>query len=417
MFSIKLGLKNLTRNKRRNAITIMVIAFAFFIYLFLDSVMVGMEEMAFDNIKDFETGDIQIAYPEYWEDREKLPLENLIYLNQEIEDIIQNRDEILGVSPELRFKANLNNGIDETEVIGLGILPEKYNKVYSTQEYLIDGSGFSLGESKAVIGKGLAELMDLKVNDYITLLVRTKEETFNTIDLEIGGLINTPDPLINNGIVFVPLDIARKALNVENGVSMMTIKTIKGKNIDPIIEEINQNFQKKNLNIKAYSWRESAKTVIAVGAAQDAETAIVLSVILMIGMIGIINNVILSALERTREIGMMKALGMREWEIVSVFMVEATGLGIIGGLAGCLLGAIGVGCMVKLGYDLSYIGGDMSLYGIPFIDKIYGVWNLPSFVFIFFLGLIFALFSSMIPAYWACLLYTSDAADEEDSLD
>jgi len=401
MFSIKLGLKNLTRNKRRNAITILVIAFAFFIYLFLDSVMVGMEEIAFDNIKDFETGDIQIAYPEYWEDREKLPLENLIYLNQEIEDSIKNGNGQLDISPELRFKANLNNGIDETEVIGLGILPEKYNAVYSTQEYLIDGSGFSLGESKAVIGKKLAELMDLKVNDYITLLVRTKEETFNTIDLEIGGLINTPDPLINNGIVFVPLDIARKALNVENGVSMMTIKTIKGEKIDPIIEEINQNFQKKNLSIKAYSWRESAKTVIAVGAAQEAETAIVLTVILMIGMIGIINNVILSALERTREIGMMKALGMREWEIVSVFMVEATGLGIIGGLAGCLLGAIGVGCMVKFGYDLSYIGGDMSLYGIPVIDKIYGVWNLPSFVFIFFLGLIFALFSSMIPAYWA----------------
>jgi len=401
MFSIKLGLKNLTRNKRRNAITILVIAFAFFIYLFLDSVMVGMEEIAFDNIKDFETGDIQIAYPEYWEYREKLPLENLIYLNQEIEDSIKNGNGQLDISPELRFKANLNNGIDETEVIGLGILPEKYNAVYSTQEYLIDGSGFSLGESKAVIGKKLAELMDLKVNDYITLLVRTKEETFNTIDLEIGGLINTPDPLINNGIVFVPLDIARKALNVENGVSMMTIKTIKGEKIDPIIEEINQNFQKKNLSIKAYSWRESAKTVIAVGAAQEAETAIVLTVILMIGMIGIINNVILSALERTREIGMMKALGMREWEIVSVFMVEATGLGIIGGLAGCLLGAIGVGCMVKFGYDLSYIGGDMSLYGIPVIDKIYGVWNLPSFVFIFFLGLIFALFSSMIPAYWA----------------
>ncbi len=378
-----------------------MIAFAFFIYLFLDSVMVGMEEIAFDNIKDFETGDIQIAYPEYWEDREKLPLENLIYLNQEIEDSIKNGNGQLDVSPELRFKANLNNGIDETEVIGLGILPEKYNAVYSTQEYLIDGSSFSLGESKAVIGKKLAELMDLKVNDYITLLVRTKEETFNTIDLEIGGVINTPDPLINNGIVFVPLDIARKALNVENGVSMMTIKTIKGKNIDPIIEKLNQNFQKKNLSIKAYSWRESAKTVIAVGAAQDAETAIVLTVILMIGMIGIINNVILSALERTREIGMMKALGMREWEIVSVFMVEATGLGIIGGLAGCLLGAIGVGCMVKFGYDLSYIGGDMSLYGIPVIDKIYGVWNLPSFVFIFFLGLIFALFSSMIPAYWA----------------
>ncbi|MDP2873539.1 MAG: FtsX-like permease family protein, partial [Bacillota bacterium] len=257
------------------------------------------------------------------------------------------------------------------------------------------------GESKAVIGERLAELMDLKVNDYITLLIRTKEETFNTIDLEIGGLVNTPHPVINNGIVFVPLDIAQQALNVENGISMITIKTNKGKEIDPIIDNINQNFQEKNMNINAYSWKESAKTVIAMSAASDAETAVVLTVILTIGMIGIINNVILSALERTREIGMMKALGMREWEIVLVFMIEASGVGIIGGLTGCLLGAAGVGWMVKYGYDLSYIGGDMSLYGIPILDKIYGVWNLSSFVFIFFLGIVLALFSSMAPAYWA----------------
>ena len=379
----------------------MVIAFAFFIYLFLDSVMGGMEDLSFNNIINFETGNIQVAYPQYWEEREELPLENLIYLNQDIEESIKNMDGLLGVSPELRFKANLNNGIDEIAVIGLGIIPEKYNEVYTTQEYLVAGSIFTPGESKAVIGERLAELMDLKVNDYITLLIRTKEETFNTIDLEIGGLVNTPHPVINNGIVFVPLDIAQQALNVEDGVSIITIKTNKGKEIDPIIDNINQNFQEKNMNINAYSWKESAKTVIAMSAASDAETAVVLTVILAIGMIGIINNVILSALERTREIGMMKALGMREWEIVLVFMVEASGVGIIGGLTGCLLGAAGVGWMVKYGYDLSYAGGDMSMYGIPVMDRIYGVWNLPSFVFIFFLGIVLALFSSMAPAYWA----------------
>jgi len=401
MFSIKLGFKNLTRQKRRNFITILVIAFAFFIYLFLDSVMGGMEEMSFRNIKNFETGDIQVAYPQYWEEREELPLENLIYLNQDTEDSIKNMDGLLGVSSELRFKANLNNGIDEIAVIGLGIVPEKYNEVYTTQEYVVAGSIFTPEESKAVIGKGLAELMDLKIGDYITLLIRTKEETFNTIDLEIGGFVNTPHPVINNGIVFVPLDIAQQALNVENGISMMTIKTSKEKEINPIIDDINQIFQKKNTNIKAYSWRESAKTVIAVSTAQDAETAVVLTVILMIGMIGIINNVILSSLERTAEIGMMKALGMREWEIVLVFMIEATGIGIIGGLTGCLLGAAGVGLMVKYGYDLSYIGGDMSLYGVPIIDRIYGVWNLSSFAFIFFFGIVIALFSSIAPAYLA----------------
>jgi len=386
MFSIKLGLKNLTRQKRRNFITILVIAFAFFIFLFVDSVMEGMEEMSFNNIKNYDTGSIQVAHPAYWEDRDKLPLENLIYLNQDVEESIKNMDGVLGVSPELRFKANLNNGIDEVAVQGMGISIEQYNEVFATQNHMVEGSMFAPGESKAVIGVSLAELMDLKVNDYITLLVRTKEDTFNTIDLEIAGLLYTPNPIVNNGIVFVPLEIARRALNVENGVSMM---------------RINQIFQEKNMNINAYSWKESAKTVIAIGAAEDAETAVVLIIILSIGMIGIINNIILSSLERTREIGMMKAMGMREWEIVLVFMVEATGLGILGGLAGCLLGAVGVGWIVKYGYDLSYIGGDMSLYGVPIIDKLYGVWNFSSFIFIFFFGIIVALLSSIGPAYWA----------------
>jgi putative ABC transport system permease protein len=401
MFSIKLGLKNLTRQKRRHIITILVIAFAFFIYLFLDSLMEGMTEMSFNNIKDYETGSIQIAYPAYWEDKDKLPLDHLIDFNEDIEESLKSMDGVLGISPELSFKTNLNNGIDEIAVQGVGISIEQYNNVFATQNHVIEGSMFAPGESKAVMGVKLAELMDLKVDDNITLLFRTKENTFNTIDLEISGLVHTPNPLTNSGKVFVPLDVAREALNVENGVSMVAVKTNRDTHIDSTIEDIHQIFQAKNLNIRAYSWMESAKTVIAVRTAEDAETAVMLIIILSIGMIGIINNVVLSSLERAREIGMMKALGMREWEIVLVFMVEATGLGILGGLAGCLFGYAGVWWITEIGYDLSYIGGDMSSYGVPIIDKIYGAWNYSSFVFIFFFGIIVALLSSIVPSYWA----------------
>jgi putative ABC transport system permease protein len=143
MFSFKLGLKNLTRQKRRNILTILVIAFAFSSYLLMDSLMNGMEEMSFDNIKNYDTGNIQITYPEYWEDREELPLENLIYLNQDVEESIKNINGILGVSPELRFKANLNNGIDEVVVQGMGISIEQYNQVFATQNYVVEGSMFA----------------------------------------------------------------------------------------------------------------------------------------------------------------------------------------------------------------------------------------------------------------------------------
>ncbi len=400
MFSFKLGLKNLTRQKRRNILIILVIAFAFSSYLLMDSLMNGMEEMSFDNIKNYDTGNIQVVHPEYWEDREELLLENLIYLNQDMEESIKNTDGLLGVSSELRFKANLNNGIDEVAVRGVGISIEQYNQVFATQNYVVEGSMFAPGESKAVIGVSLAELMDLKVNDYITLLVRTKEDTFNTIDIEIAGLVRAPNPMINNGIVFVPLDVARQALNVGNAVSMITLKTVSGDE-DTLTKELTDSFKNKNLDLKAYSWKESASSVIALSAAKKGGIGAILSVVLLIGMLGIINNVILSALERTEEIGMMKALGMREWEIVFVFMVEATGIGILGGLAGCLLGYAGVSALVKYGFSIAYIGGDGSAYGIPILDRIYGAWNYPAFSFLFILGIIIAVLSSILPSYWA----------------
>ncbi len=123
MFSIRLGIKNLSRQKRRNIITILVIAFAFFGYLFVESLMNGMVDMSINNIRNFETGDIQIAHPEYWEEREELPLDNLIAWNEELEEMFIQTDGVLGVSPELRFYANLNDGIDEMGVMGLGIAP------------------------------------------------------------------------------------------------------------------------------------------------------------------------------------------------------------------------------------------------------------------------------------------------------
>ena len=399
MFAIKLGLRNLTRQKRRNIITAMVIAYAFFAYLFMDSMMNGMEEMSFENIRDLETGNIQIVHSDYWEEREELPLENLVYLDQDVEESLKNINGLSGISPELRFVANLNNGIDELPVLGLGIDPDRYQEVFTTGEYLVDGSMFSLGENKAVIGEKTAQLMDLKIDDYITLLVRTKEDTFNTIDVEIAGIVNTTNPMVNSGTVFVPIDIAQQALNVENRVSLIAIKVNPGYE-ESVTETLNQNFKRKDLNLKAYSWRESAETVIALSTAKKAGIGVILLVVLLIGVIGIINNVILSALERTEEIGMMKALGMKEMEIVSVFMVEATGIGIIGGLAGCLLGAIGVGWLIKYGFDLSY-AGDMTTYGIPILNKIYGVWNFSAFGFLFILGIIVALFSSIVPALWA----------------
>ncbi len=400
MFSIRLGLKNLSRQKRRNIITILVIAFAFSGYLFLESVMNGMEEMSFENIRNFETGNIQITHPEYWEERDELSLNNFIEWNGSLEESIRQTTGVIGISPELKFSANLNNGIDEMGVVGIGIIPEDYNQVFLTRDYFIAGDIVALEENKAVIGKQLAELMDLEMDDYITLLVRTKEDTFNTIDLEVGGIIHTLNPVLNSRIVLLPLSTVQQSLNTENSVTMISLATSAGVKEESIIQSLENSFHEKKLPLRAYPWRESAANVIALAAAKKGGISAIMLVVLLIGMVGIINNIILSGIERASEVGMMKAMGMQEWEIVFAFMVEAAGIGLLGGLAGCLFGFLGVYWLVNYGI---YMGDwvHMSDYGIPVLDRIYGVWNYPAFSYIFVLGVLVAILSSILPAYWA----------------
>ncbi|MFW6034820.1 MAG: ABC transporter permease [Halothermotrichaceae bacterium] len=401
MFIIKLGLRNLFRHKKRTLITAVIISLAIFIYLIVDSLMVGITELSFTNIIKLDSGHIQICRPAYWEEREEVPLKNLINVKTELEKEITGLDNYQSHTVELNFSARLNNGIDELPITGLGIKPQEYLEVLKLDDYFIEGSMLDSGEYQAVMGKALADLMDVKLGDYITLITRTEGGTFNTIDARIKGLLKTPDPTINESTVYLPIGIVRQALNIENKVSQLKIRLDTGKHQAPaVVDSLNQKFEKGGLDVKAYSWKDSAGDVIAMSRAQQVESSAVLGIILLIAAVGIINTTILGALERMEEIGMMKALGMKEKEIVFAFMVEAAGIGIIGGLIGWFLSAFGVGYLTQVGVPLAELGSDFN-YGMPIVDTIYGAWSPGNFIFIFVFGVVVAVLSSILPALWA----------------
>jgi len=208
---------------------------------------------------------------------------------------------------------------------------------------------------------------------------------------------------MNSNTVLLSLNTVQLSLNVEDQISTISLKsTTEQDNI--IIQSLNQNLKNQNFSLKAFSWQDSAKNIIAYNKMEKQAIAAIMSMVLLIGMVGIVNNIVLSSLERASEIGMMKALGMKEWEIVFVFMIEATGIGILGGLFGCFLGYIGVSWLVNNGISFVALYGemaDLAQFGIPIIDEIYGVWNYSTFSYIFFLGIFVAILSSILPAYWA----------------
>ena len=400
LFLIKMALRNMSRQKRRNIFTALVITIALFIYLVFDSIMVGMDKTSFENIIDFETGHIQVTHQQFWEEKDELPLDYLISWEENLKQNIEEIEKVQSISPELRFSATLNNGVNEIPVIGLGVNPQQYEQVFQTTDYIIEGEMFASGEYQVLLGKDLADLMQLGVGDYMTLLVKTKEGTFNTIDATISGLMITPHPMVNNSTVLVPLDIAQQALNAENEITQIVLRNGQREKSPKVATEITQQLQQQNASLRAYPWQEAAASVVGVSQMKRKGNRVILGIILLIAAVGILNTVVLSSLERTEEIGMMKAMGMKEGEIVTVFVAEATGIGILGSIAGCLLGAIGVGILANVGIDTS-LWGDMSDYNIPILGKLYSSWNPSAFVFMFAFSVLIAMIASFWPAYTA----------------
>ncbi len=359
-----------------------------------------MTVFSFQSIIDYEAGHLQIAEKQYWEDKDKLPLDNLISLKTGIVSELAEMDHFVAAAPELEFQAMLNNGTNELPVMGKGIIIEDFYKTFTIDSMNIEGRMFEDGEYCAVMGKKLAETMNLEIGSYITLVVRDKNNTFNTIDVEICGLLSTINPNINRNIVFLPLDIVQTALSAEGEASKIVVR-LDNKDIAPkLAPKLEKDLNEVYEGIGVYPWNKLDAVTIA--TAKNAGKNIMVFIILMIAAIAIINTVILAALERMEEIGVMKAMGLQEKEIIFTFVTESTGIGIVGGIAGVIMGFGGVWLFTHFGIDWSkFANMDMASFGIPVVGKLYGVWNPMAFVNIFLFGVIVSLFSSILPARWA----------------
>ncbi len=400
MFLTKLAFKNLARHCNRTLITASIIAFAIFFYILFDSLIGGMTEMSYESIINHEAGHLQVVNPKYWEEEDELPLENLISVEPQLMMAIEGVERYQAASPELNFAARLNNGINELPVIGRGIIPGDFEAVFALEKQFVEGRMFSHGENKVVLGKRLADLMQLEVGDYIILLVKDKNETFNTIEAEISGLVHTGNPNVNQNIVYLPLDIVQQALNVDGQVSKVIIRLENKDLAMRLTKELAEKINALNDQLTVYSWNQLE--AVSFAGAKQMGNQLILAIILLIAAIAIINTVILAALERMTEIGMMKAMGLRENEIIYTFVLESTGIGILGGIIGVVLGLGGVGIFSKVGIDFAALYGfDLGSFGVPILDRIYGVWNPKAFIEVFAFGVIVSLLSSIPPAYWA----------------
>ncbi len=279
---------------------------------------------------------------------------------------------------------------------------ETQDLINEAQSYKIDvGRNLKLGDKyKAVIGVGLANLKDFKrpleVGDKIKIGKGEQE-------VVIVGILEKIGNPYDDGTVILPLDTAQEILGIKDQYDMITIQVKENEDVNKVAEEIKARLRKDRglkegeEDFRVQTSEQLLQSFNSIFGIIQAVFIGIAAISLVVGGIGIMNTMYTAVLERTREIGIMKAVGARNSNILTLFLIESGILGLIGGLIGIVLG-------VLLGIGASFFAGQA--LGTNLL-KAYFPWYLIVGALVFSFGVGCA--SGALPALQASKLRPVDA--------
>lgn len=389
---LRLAARNLWRQRRRTLLTLAALGFGVLILLVMDSLFAGFDELGSRNLIDFETGHLQIRHQDYGEDRTSLSLDHAF--RDEYLDSVQAAAGVSAAVSRLTVFGQLYTGREEYYIQTVGVDPAADSAVFPLPAYT-SGDWLTAGQYQMVIGGRAAELLDLAVGDYATVVMRTATGAFQALDFEIIGLLHTPHPQVNRMSAFVPLDVLQRGLLADGMITEITVRS-EQRSLPGLRSQL-AALASDNRELAAFTWEQTAAGFLAIGESKAAVNGMFLLLIMLIALVGVVNTVLLGALERTREIGMLKAMGMREREITGEFLYESFCIGAIGSALGCALAVLFNAYFVQNGLDFSVLVGDMDI-GYPISGVVYGVWNWPLVAIVFVVGTVVSTLAGVLPA-------------------
>ncbi len=381
-FFIVLAFKNLTRHKRRTIITALAMAVGVSIYTSMDSILVGFISEIDRNLVGFELGNAAITAPEYWDERHRYLLDRLV---EEPERILSELDAAgIPAAPRITFRGDLIVHYDpfpedgSIPMVFAGLDPERDAQVLRLQEAIVDGRWLEAGREEIVMGRWLADQLGADVGYPVSVTTRTRDGYRQFLELEIAGIYESPNPYVDRNKVHLPLDVADLYLEMRGAVTSIHLKlpeTVPGTADPEPVRRILHDAGAGIDSVVTLSYADMTEEFTEMMEMEEGFTNLLLFLLAIIAIVGVSNTMLMSVLERQREIGMLRSLGFHNREIRLLFSLEAAGIGILGAIGGLALGSVFTWLLVTYGIDYSRLMTDIDFSGYRFDSVLYGVWN------------------------------------------
>ncbi|MEZ5199593.1 MAG: FtsX-like permease family protein [Bacteroidales bacterium] len=325
---VKLAWRNLWRNKRRTLITIASIFFGVFFASFMTSLQKGSFENMVENMVKFHSGYIQIQNEKFMNNRS---LNNSFEESQDLDTILINHQSITHYTSRIESFALASTGEKSYGAMVFGVIPEEEEKISELSKWVKQGTYLSSGSNGVLIGKELAENLELNLNDTLVLIGQGYHGVTAAAMFPVIGILDFPLPALNKQTVYMSIENARQFYSMPN---LSSSKVIMVKNADAVNKTISSIKKEIKKNLKVYSWNEMQEELESLIEGKQASGKIIKGLLFMIIGFGIWGTIIMLMAERKRELGIMIALGVKKIRVVWILLFESFMIGILGVLAG-----------------------------------------------------------------------------------
>jgi ABC-type lipoprotein release transport system permease subunit len=389
--AFKLAYRNIGRNKARSLLSSLAVGIGMALLLLMVSVLEGEMVGALQNTIRLQSGHLQVRPESYEEGKISLKWEDLIANPEQVAEQIRSIRNVTVAAPRLIASSILTVRDESTSVQILGIQPDSAaNQPF--RDGMLSGEFIQADDREGIlIGNILADKLSLKVNDKVNLLVTTSNGDVNEQLFTVRGIFTTRTPGYDESTIFMPLAKAQAITATENHASTIFVLLQDSNQADAVAQALQSN------NYQILTWREQNVFITQFEDYANAFFIILYLIVLGITATVVTNTLVMAVFERTREIGILAAIGMKGRGIMAQFLAEAALLLIIGGALVAYFTVYGI-----------YIG-DYGITGVLFEDRIYAHLTVENTINLAIVTYVITLIASLYPARLAARLEPVEA--------
>jgi len=394
--------RNVWRNSTRSLAVILALASGLFGALFISSMANGMMDKWVKTAIDNEVSDFQMHNQQYLitEELTETLDENLIRQRLLADSNVTNfsfRIKVDGMA------ATANNSL---QVMGVGVEPHAESMVTSIHSLIEEGTYFG-GESNfkpIVISRKMAKKLKAGLNSKIILTLADSEGEIAYENFKVTGVFATNNTMFDESTVFFIKDQLAEILKMEVfQVHEVGARVKNHEMLEATVSALNEELA----DIKTESWKELNPALKVTQSSMDLFNYILIGVVLLALIFGIVNTMLMAILERTREIGMLTALGLSNVKIAKMIIAETVFLCLVGAFIGNLLSFLAVSWFGKRGIHFEEFAEGFESYGMS--AEVYTSLSNEMYLTITLLVIITAVFSSIFPIIRAFKLDPAEA--------